>query len=68
MIVSEFHFWSPILGTDAVRISTANDLGQEYFAIIPRESARRWREMKSAALEALERAVLNSDPPGEIKL
>jgi len=32
---SEHHYWSPILGTDAVRISMTNDDGMEYYMIVP---------------------------------
>lgn len=65
--VTEFDFWSPILGSDATRISMANDEGLEYFAIVRRLEGRAWRELKAKAVAALTDAMDAGVAPGEIR-
>lgn len=67
MRVAEFTTWSPTLGCEATRISTADSLGQEYFAILPRTEGRAWREARQQAVEALAEAMERGLTPGEVR-
>lgn len=67
MRITEFTLWSPTLGCDATRISTADSQGQEYFALLPQGEGREWRETRQRALEALQEAVERGLKPGEVR-
>lgn len=64
----EYLFWSPMLGTDAVRFSVFNTHGGEYFAIVPldgkgstlREARQHWAERFFDVIES-------GADPGEVK-
>lgn len=62
----EFRFFSPDLDSEAVRLSMANEAGQEYYAIVPSSSGRSWRQCRDEALDAIEMAIAAGDPPGEV--
>jgi len=64
---SEHHFWSPILGAAAVRISMADDAGLEYFMIIPDEDGGApYRLARDRAISAISTAIAEGDDPGEV--
>jgi hypothetical protein len=63
----EFHFWSPLMGRDAVRLSMANERGEEYFALVPDLDGPAWRKLKQEAWEALSEAIEADMKPGEIR-
>lgn len=67
MAVSEFTQWSPTLGVEATRLSLTDDLGQEYFAILPREEGRAWRLKRAEALEKIGLAIDMGLKPGEVR-
>lgn len=64
----EFRFWSPFLGCPAARLSMADSHGREYFAIVPRETAVKYRDIKERALDAIEAAIEAELKPGEVKV
>lgn len=68
MIISEFVQWSPVLGEDTARISTANENGQEYFILIPFGYGKAYRELRSKAAYATLDAIENGQAPGEVFL
>jgi hypothetical protein len=51
-----------------VRVSVADPRGREYFAMIPRDEGRRWRERLTEALENIEAAIAQGCEPGEVKV
>lgn len=61
-------FWSVFHNGNAARISMVDDLGQEYFAIIPNPGGRAYREAREKTLDALEAAIANKLPPGEVHI
>lgn len=63
-----FRFYSPDLDAEAVRLSMADGLGREFFAIVPSSIGRRWRECRDAALDAIEGAIDAGDQPGEVRV
>ncbi len=64
----EFSFWSPVLGSQALRISMADDHGAEHFVIVPVEPGRKLREARIQALGALSTNITAGRPPGEVKV
>jgi hypothetical protein len=59
------HYWSPILGDHAVRLSMFAR-GHEYFTIIPRIDGKAWRPARDAALTAIQEAIDEGREPGPI--
>lgn len=65
----EFRFWSPTLGSDALRISLTDDKGSEYFVIIADPgTGKSYRQAKSDALDTLTAAIEQRLPPGQVIL
>ncbi len=63
----QFRFYSPTLDAEAVRLSMANEAGQEYYMIVAAsEAGRRWRERRDEALAAIDDAIGRQDEPGEV--
>jgi len=51
---TQYRYWDPVLGENAVRLSLYDRHGQEYFRIVPRErSAKGWRKVRDSILETL---------------
>jgi hypothetical protein len=68
MRVSEFRYWSPVLGCDAVRMSCFDGLGGEFFIIIPADDeGRAFREARQFAAEAIHEAMSLGLQPGEVR-
>lgn len=66
---SEFAFYSPILDSEALRISSADDKGSEFFAIVPKPGmGKSLRIVREAALAAIESAMESGLNPGEVKV
>lgn len=64
---SEFRFYSPLLDSEAARISVADEQGQEYFVVIPAEvSGKAYRAARDEALDLIEHAMLVGLEPGEV--
>lgn len=67
MPYSEFRFWSPMMGCEAIRISMpGKQQGTEYFRIIPAADGRRYRERRDEALDLIELAIRSGLDPGEV--
>ena len=62
----EYRFFSPLLDAPAARLSTTDDRGREYYAIIEAGYGKRWRELRNTALDTIEDAIEAGLPPGEI--
>ena len=62
----EFRMWSPALGCDAVRLSMANDRGDEYYMVVPYEHGKVWRERKHRLLDLIDSAIEQGLEPGEV--
>jgi hypothetical protein len=60
--------YSAIHDSEVSRLSMTNDRGEEYFAIVPVEDGKRWRERRDAVLTALDDAILAGATPGEIRI
>jgi hypothetical protein len=59
------HYWSPILGDHAVRLSMFAR-GYEFFRIIPRVDGKGWRPARDAALTMIQEAIDAGCEPGEV--
>lgn len=64
MSLNEYHYWSPTLGCDAVRLSMTDDWGGEYFAILPADEGRGWRARRQEAVDKLLKAMTPEDEGG----
>jgi hypothetical protein len=65
--VREFHFWSPVLGDRACRLSMPDERGGEHWMVVVRPThGREWRDVRRAAVEALCVAADAQLEPGEI--
>lgn len=65
----EHRFYSPLLDSEAVRISIADLYNSEYFCIVAAPSNGRFlREARERALNALMDAVDRGDEPGEVRV
>ncbi len=64
----QFRFYSPTLDAEAVRLSMADEAGQEYYMIVAAsEAGKRWRERRDEALAALDDAISRRHEPGEVR-
>lgn len=69
MIYSEFNFYSPILDSDALRISSSDSQGGEFFVIVAKPATgRSVRELREKSLRAIESAIESGLDPGEVHL
>ncbi len=60
--------WNIVLGCRAVRVSTSDHLGHEFFAIVRQdEKGRANKELRLAALDAIEAHMKADGPPGEVE-
>lgn len=66
--LSEYRYWSPILGTEALRLSYYNNRGHEYYCIVSAEDGKSLRELRQRAAERFYDAVQSGQDPGEVKL
>lgn len=62
----EYRFWSPILGTEALRISCYNQRGHEYFMVVSAENGKGLRELRQRAAERFYDAIQSGQDPGEV--
>jgi hypothetical protein len=60
------YFWSPVTGDYAVRLSMWDRRGAEYFAIVPRVDGKAWKDIRIAALTAIQEAIDNGNDPGPV--
>lgn len=63
--LAEYFFWSPTLGTDAVRFSVSDAHGQEYFSVQP--LGKSLRAMREAVGLRIHEAMEAGAQPGEIR-
>jgi hypothetical protein len=63
----EYKFWAPLMGVEAARLSM---VGGDKAVEIHGEGARtaEWyaRDARTAALDAIEEAIADGEPPGEV--
>ncbi|HEX5321490.1 MAG TPA: hypothetical protein VFW46_20200 [Stellaceae bacterium] len=64
---SSMRFYSPVLDAEALRLSMADERNSEFYAVIPARGGKEERELKQAALERIEDAILRGDVPGEVR-
>lgn len=64
----ELRFYDGANDRQAVRLSVSDGRTGEFFMILPRESGRRWRERRSAALDAISEAIETGCEPGEVRI
>lgn len=65
--LSEYHFWSPTLGTDAVRFSLYDEHGQEYFCIRPMTGlGQSLRDLREHSALRIHEAMEQGAEPGEV--
>lgn len=66
--VHEHHFWSPLLGEDAVRVSMFDDRGGEFYMVVADRGAREYRQARLDAAEAIDQAIRQGCEPGEVRV
>ncbi len=63
----EYFFWSPTLGTDAVRFSVPDAHGREYYSIRPIHGAgKSLRELREHVALRIHDAIESGTEPGEV--
>jgi hypothetical protein len=62
----EYRYWSPLLGTEALRLSCYNPRGHEYFMIVSAENGKALRELRQRAAERFYDAIQAGQDPGEV--
>jgi hypothetical protein len=62
----QMSYCSPILGTNACRLSMRDAGGSEFFAIVPRVDGKAWKDIRIAALTAIQEAMDSGAEPGPI--
>lgn len=62
---TEYRFWSPMLGCDAVRLSMYDDHGGEFFMILKDE---QWRETRERGVRLIRQAIDAGLRPGEVRV
>jgi hypothetical protein len=67
MIVNEFTAYSPTFDCELTRLSMTDELGQEFFTLLPRAEGSKWRKLRAEALEVLSEAIESGLAPGEIR-
>lgn len=67
MILSEHAYWSTTHGADVVRLSAADEHGQEYYAFVPAAMGTTGRRLREKASGALQQAIDAGLEPGEIR-
>lgn len=65
---TEYRAYSPIIDAEQVRLSMYDDRGGEFFALVPAAGAKKWRERKDAALDAIMDAMDAGALPGEVEI
>lgn len=66
MQYQEITTYSPTFDCYITRLSTVNRHGHEFFCLVPRERAKRWRELRDEALQQIAAAIVNGAEPGQI--
>jgi hypothetical protein len=68
VIYQEFTSYCPFRDCEVARLSTSDDRGAEFFALIPRPSGRGWRQLREEALTQMASAIAAGATPGEITI
>lgn len=62
-----YKHWNIVLGCNAVRISTSDSVGHEFFTIVPQDgSGRENKSRRDRALDYIEAYIQDGGQPGEI--
>lgn len=67
MILSSFTYWSTSHGAEVVRLSAADELGQEFYTFLPSTMGTTGRALRRKAADALSQAIDLGLEPGEIR-
>jgi hypothetical protein len=67
-VYSEYRFYSPLLDSEAIRISVSDGRTGEYFMIISNVDGKAYRESRDRAVAAIERAIELGLDPGEVRI
>lgn len=63
------HYWSPVHGCRVGRFWMFDARGDEYFAIVAMDgTGKKNKAARLGALEAIEKAMVDGDQPGEVKV
>lgn len=65
-IYRAYHYWSPTLGVQAVRLSMVDAHGSEFYSVIADEGGKSYRAARDTALDAIEDAIAEGQQPGEV--
>jgi hypothetical protein len=64
--VIQFQSYSPLTDCEVIRLSMADERGQEYYAMLTETEGRAYREMRERAMAAILDAIDAEDAPGEV--
>lgn len=68
-VYRELHLgYSTLTDCEMVRISATDKHHREFYALVPRDQGRRWRERRDEALENIEAAISQGCEPGEVRI
>lgn len=59
--------YDPYIDGVMLRISMANERGDEYFKRVPFPGAKEYKRARDEALDEIEEAMARGDDPGELK-
>jgi len=67
MRYASYPHWNIVLGCKAVRLSTSDHVGHEFFSIVPQDgTGRQNKARREQALDALEAYLQAGGEPGEV--
>lgn len=66
MTLTEYRFWSVLLGAQAVRFSMFDATGAEYYMIKAVPAGKGYRKMREDVAELLSMAIEQGLDPGEV--
>lgn len=66
--LTEYRYWSPVMGCDAVRVSSFDARGDEFYMLLEEHSGASWRCKRQEAAEIIDLAMRQGLPPGEVRL
>lgn len=65
--LKEYFFWSPLIGSDAIRFSVFDGRGREYFQIRSFDGkGMTLRDLRQQVAERIYEAMENGQDPGEV--
>lgn len=65
---TEYRAYSPLHDAEVVRLSMYDARGGEFFALVPADAQKKWRERRDEALDTIMDAMDAGQFPGEVEI